>query len=272
MVHDFITTAKLLLSIIQLRFLFRFRKKPSSFAFKFAGIFFNNDSFCNEMILNRSRFVKPAIPFFSVIITTYNRADLLVRALDSLICQTENDWEAIIIDDGSNDDTAERISPFLNSEKRIVYIRQQRRGASVAKNTGIFLSKGKYITFLDSDDEYYPCHLQSRKEILQATPEVEFLYGGTKVVGNTYVPDRFDHGKMIHLKDCVVGGTFFIKRELCFSLGCFAEISFGSDADFFEKIKSAQIFKIKTDNSTYIYHRENTNSITNELAGCMDNG
>jgi glycosyltransferase involved in cell wall biosynthesis len=105
------------------------------------------------MILDRSRFVKPAIPFFSVIITTYNRADLLVRALDSLICQTENDWEAIIIDDGSNDDTAERISPFLNSEKRIVYIRQQRRGASVAKNTGIFLSKGKYITFLDSDDE-----------------------------------------------------------------------------------------------------------------------
>jgi len=224
------------------------------------------------MIVNKSGCVHPAIPFFSVIITTYNRAALLVRALDSLLCQTENDWEAIIVDDGSSDNTAECVSAFLNSGKKIKYIQQQRQGASVAKNTGVFLSKGKYITFLDSDDEYYPCHLQSRKEILQATPEVEFLHGGTKVLGDNYVPDRFDHGKLIHLRECAVGGTFFIKRELFFSLGCFAEISFGSDADFFDKIKRSGILKIRTDNSTYIYHREHSNSITNKLAACTANG
>ena len=65
------------------------------------------------MIINQSGRVKPKPPFFSVIITAYNRSALLVRALDSLISQTENNWEAIIIDDGSTDDTARRIAPFL---------------------------------------------------------------------------------------------------------------------------------------------------------------
>jgi glycosyltransferase involved in cell wall biosynthesis len=222
------------------------------------------------MRINQRGRPKPTQPFFSVIITAYNRSALLVRALDSLISQSENDWEAIIIDDGSTDDTALRIAPFLKLGKNIHYTWQKSQGASGAKNTGIHLSKGKYITFLDSDDEYYPCHLQSRRRILEAHPQAEFLYGGTKVVGNEYVPDRFDYGKMIHLNDCSVGGTFFIKRELFFSLGCFADIPLGSDADFFDRINTSGIFKIKAEATTYIYHRENPNSITKNLAGCKN--
>ncbi|MEO7834846.1 MAG: glycosyltransferase family A protein, partial [Ginsengibacter sp.] len=188
------------------------------------------------MIINQNGFIKPKLPFFSVIITAYNRSELLVRALDSLISQTENDWEAIIIDDGSTDDTAQRVAPFLKLGENIHYLWQKSQGASVAKNTGGHLSKGNYITFLDSDDEYSPCHLQSRKKILDAHPEVIFLYGGIKVMGNEYVPDRFDYRKLIHLNDCSVGGTFFIKKELFYSLGGFADIPFGSDADFFDRI------------------------------------
>lgn len=210
--------------------------------------------------------MKQTVPFFSVILTTYNRAALLVRALDSLISQEEKDWEAIIIDDGSTDDTAKRIAAFLELKKKINYVWQKPRGAAGAKNTGICLSTGNYITFLDSDDEYHPCHLQSRKKILQANPEVQFLYGGIKVTGSQYVPDRWNDGKMIHLNHCSVGGTFFIKRELCISLGGFAEIPLGHDADFFDRINNSGISKIKTGEATYIYHRENSNSITNNLA------
>lgn len=222
------------------------------------------------MVINQSGQAKPKLPFFSVIIAAYNRSELLIRALDSLISQTENDWEAIIIDDGSTDGTACRIAPFLKLKKNIHYTWQKPQGASGAKNTGSLLSKGKYITFLDSDDEYYPCHLQSRRKILEAHPEVEFLYGGTKVMGNEYVPDRFDYGKMIHLNDCSVGGTFFIKKDLFLRLGGFADIPFGSDADFFDRINSSGILKIKAESSTYIYHRENANSITNNMAGCKN--
>lgn len=210
--------------------------------------------------------MKQTIPFFSVILTTYNRSALLVRALDSLINQSENDWEAVIIDDGSTDDTVDRVAPFLKLGKKINYVRQKAQGATAAKNAGIHLSKGRYVTFLDSDDEYYPCHLQSRKIILEANPDAGFLYGGVKVTGSPYVPDRWDYGKMVHLNDCSVGGTFFIKRELCILLGGFADIPLGNDADFFDRINKAGVLKIKTNDRTYIYHRENSNSITNNLA------
>lgn len=218
------------------------------------------------MIVNESRAATSVLPFFSVIITAYNRSALLVRALDSLMSQTENDWEAIIIDDGSTDDTSIRVAPFLKSGKAINYIRQQSQGATGAKNSGIQLSKGKYITFLDSDDQYLPSHLESRKKILLPHPEVEFLYGGLKVIGSEYVPDRFDYGKMVHLDDCSVGGTFFIKRQVVFLLNGFADIPLGSDADFFDRINEAGIASMKAEDPTYIYHRENANSITNNLA------
>lgn len=210
--------------------------------------------------------MKPNSPFFSVILTTRNRSALLTRALNSLMSQTENDWEAIIIDDGSTDDTAEKVALFLKQEEKITYVWQESQGVVGAKNKGILLSKGKYITFLDSDDEYYPCHLQSRKMILKANPNAGFLYGGIKITGSQYVPDRRDYRKMIHLNDCIIGGTFFIKRDLCLALGGFADMPLGHDADFFDSINTLGIFKIKTTERTYVYHRENPNSITNHFA------
>jgi glycosyltransferase involved in cell wall biosynthesis len=201
-------------------------------------------------------------PFFSVIITTYNRKMLLKRALQSLIQQTEIDWEAIIIDDGSTDNTEFEIKPFLD-DSRLQFIYQKNTGYSLAKNSGIFLAKGKYITFLDSDDEYVLNHLETRKQILTRHPEIDFLYGGLSVIGNEYVPDRFDNRKLIHLDDCVIGGTFFIKKELALSLNGFRDIEMGSDADFFERVGATNSVIQKTSIPTYIYHRENPDSLTN---------
>lgn len=201
-------------------------------------------------------------PFFSVVVTTYNRSILLKRALQSLIQQTETDWEAIIIDDGSTDNTQFEIKPFLN-DHRLQFIYQKNTGYSLAKNSGMFLAKGKYITFLDSDDEYVLNHLETRKQILTRHPEIDFLYGGLSVIGNEYVPDRFDNRKLIHLDDCVIGGTFFIKKELALSLNGFRDIEMGSDADFFERVGATNSVIQKTSIPTYIYHRENPDSLTN---------
>ncbi len=206
-----------------------------------------------------------ALPFFSVIITTHNRAVLLKRALDSLVTQTETDWEAIIIDDGSTDNTAFEVKSYLENNKKIKYIFQKNKGYALAKNTGIFLSEGKFTTFLDSDDQYSQRHLETRKVILINNPEIEFLHGGVKVIGSQYVPDRFDFNKMIPLSDCVIGGTFFIKREIAVSFNGFKKMQLGSDGDFFERINKAGIQIMKTQTPTYIYHRENVDSITNSL-------
>jgi glycosyltransferase involved in cell wall biosynthesis len=205
--------------------------------------------------------------FFSVVITTYNRASLLKRALESLISQTEKDWEGIIIDDGSTDDTYAVIQPYLERCPNIRYSKQDNQGTVSAKNKGIYSSTGNFITFLDSDDEYSPDHLESRKLILKQNPKVEFLYGGVKVIGNQYVPDRHDHSKRIHLSECVIGGTFFIKREIALAFKGFKPFPVGTDADLFERISKTETILLKTDLPTYVYHRELEESITHQLLG-----
>lgn len=204
-------------------------------------------------------------PYFSIIITTYNRANLLKKALDSLISQTEHNWEAIIVDDESTDDTFFQIQPYLRLNNRIKYFRKAHSGEAMSKNTGINLSSGKYISFLDSDDEYNPIHLQSRKEILLQKPLVSFLYGGTKIIGNQYVPDRFDHNKRIKLSECAIGGTFFIERSVLVRLNGFKNIILGTDADLFDRLVEAGVIMRETKIPTYIYHHENEDSITNMM-------
>jgi glycosyltransferase involved in cell wall biosynthesis len=204
-------------------------------------------------------------PFFSIIVTTYNRAHIIKRALDSLIAQTENDWEAIIVDDESIDDTYSRVLPYLNSHPKIKYLRIVHSGEAMSKNAGINSSTGKFVTFLDSDDEFSSSHLSSRKMILQNDPSVRFLHGGAKIIGNQYVPDRFDYKKIISLSDCVIGGTFFIERTVLFQLKGFRKIMLGTDANLFDRAIEAGVVMKKTDNPTYVYHHETEDSITNML-------
>jgi glycosyltransferase involved in cell wall biosynthesis len=204
-------------------------------------------------------------PFFSIIITTYNRAEILKRALDSLLSQTERDWEAIIIDDESNDDTYSQVLPYLKRNPAIRYYRNNHSGEAMSKNKGINLSAGKYVSFLDSDDEYRPSHLHSRKTILLQYPAVRFLYGGVYIIGNQFVPDRFDCNKRIHLSECAIGGTFFIERNTLIQLKGFRKIVLGTDADLFERAMRSGISMKETKLPTYIYHHENEDSITNMM-------
>lgn len=204
-------------------------------------------------------------PFFSIIIATYNRAKLLKRALDSLLLQTEEDWEAIIVDDGSTDDIHAEILPYLRSCGKMRFLRKCHGGEAMSKNVGMSVSNGKYISFLDSDDEYHPCHLESRKGILMRNPALHFLYGGAKVIGNQYVPDRFDYTSKINLSKCVIGGTFFIERSVLISLNGFREMPVGTDADLFDRARDARIAMMKVNRKTYIYHHETEDSITNSF-------
>ncbi|MGZ3899380.1 MAG: glycosyltransferase family 2 protein [Bacteroidia bacterium] len=99
------------------------------------------------------------MPFFSIIIPTYNRAEPIQRAIESIIEQTYADWELVIIDDGSTDNTRQVVTGYKSENIRYIYQENQER--SVARNNGIQHAKGKYICFLDSDDEYYPDYLEN---------------------------------------------------------------------------------------------------------------
>jgi len=99
-------------------------------------------------------------PFFSVIIPTYNRAKAILEATGSVLNQSFVDFELLVIDDGSTDNTKELVTEIAKKDERLIYIYQNNAERSAARNCGINLSKGKYICFLDSDDIYLPNHLQ----------------------------------------------------------------------------------------------------------------
>jgi len=204
-------------------------------------------------------------PKFSIILTTYNRSRLLVRALNSLIAQTFKDWEGIIIDDGSTDDTEEAVREFILNYDNIHYFKQENRGEAGAKNRGISLSCGQYISFLDSDDEYRQDHLEIRNQILTRYPDIQILHGGVKVIGDEYVPDRKNPQQMIHLSNCIVGGTFFIEQKAMQLLGGLKDIPIGADSDLFERAVGRGMKISKTKFPTYIYHRTSQNSITHNF-------
>ena len=88
-------------------------------------------------------------PLVSVIIPTYNRCAILERAIESVLGQTFTDYELIVVDDGSTDETADLLDRYRN---RVKVIRQENRGVSAARNTGIRASKGELVALLDSDD------------------------------------------------------------------------------------------------------------------------
>jgi len=96
-------------------------------------------------------------PTISVVIPTYNRSDLLLQALDSVLNQTYKPHEIIVVDDGSTDDTAARLGPYRS---QIRYFRQDNRGASAAQNEGVKLATGKWVAILASDDKWLPPKLE----------------------------------------------------------------------------------------------------------------
>ena len=108
----------------------------------------------------------------SIILPTYNRADTVMRAIDSIIGQTFEDWELIVVDDGSTDYTAQLTFDF---DSRIRLIRQSNQGVAAARNTGIAASTGRLIAFLDSDDEWLPHFLSLSVAFFNEFPDDQYL-------------------------------------------------------------------------------------------------
>jgi len=113
-------------------------------------------------------------PLFSIILPTYNRASFISKAIESVVSQIYDNWELIIVDDGSTDNTKEIVLSFYDD--RINYIYQENKERSAARNNGIRNAKGEYICFLDSDDYYHKTHLQRFSELIKSKNFISGLY------------------------------------------------------------------------------------------------
>ncbi len=113
-------------------------------------------------------------PFFSIILPTFNRADFLDKAISSVMNQTIHDFELIIVDDGSTDNTKEIVDKW--GDKRIKYLYKVNEERGIARNFGAAQALGKYLNFFDSDDILYPNFLATAAEAIREFPDLGFFH------------------------------------------------------------------------------------------------
>jgi glycosyltransferase involved in cell wall biosynthesis len=113
-------------------------------------------------------------PYFTIVIPTYNRADFLPKTIETLLNQSFTNFEIIVVDDGSTDNTAEVMRKIEDS--RVIYHPKKNEERAVARNTGAKMARGKYINFFDSDDLAYTHHLQTAYNTIEKLQNPEFFH------------------------------------------------------------------------------------------------
>jgi glycosyltransferase involved in cell wall biosynthesis len=173
------------------------------------------------------------MPTVSVIIPAYNTAQFIAEALDSVFAQTFDDFEVIVINDGSPD-TAELERAVAPYSTRILYLRQDNRGPAGARNTGLRHALGKYAAFLDSDDSWLPDYLASQMKVFETNSSLSAVYfdayffGDPAVAGKTYMQVFSSNGRVtlesVINEDCqIITSCTVVLRQAILDAGLFDE-------------------------------------------------
>ncbi len=190
--------------------------------------------------MNRSNVVK--IPKVSVIISTYNRSKYVTEAIVSVLNQTYKDFEIIVVDDGSTDNTKIVLKPYMG---KIKYIYKENEGCASARNVGIRNSTGEFVTFLDSDDLFERDKLEIQIKFFEDNPKVDFVYSDCCIFyEGSSAPPQLHHAINLESKDVDIAQLFFpypnihiptilIRRKCLENLGLFSETLFDEDSNFF---------------------------------------
>lgn len=160
-------------------------------------------------------------PLVSVIMPTYNCGNYIAESIRSVQAQTLKEWELLIVDDCSDDNTEQVVQQFLDKDNRIFYQKLSKNsGPAVARTEALKKSKGRYIAFLDSDDLWFPQKLKSQIAFMQEN-EVDFsctAYCQMDENGNSlsvalYPPEKTDYNKMLQLSNPIGNLTVMYNRE-----------------------------------------------------------
>jgi glycosyltransferase involved in cell wall biosynthesis len=219
--------------------------------------------------------------YFSVVIPAYNAAHLISDALKSVFAQTTNDYEIIVVNDGSPDSAEfeKALEPYLND---ISYIQRPNGGPAAARNTGILAAKGEFIAFLDSDDQWVATHLAEMREFLERDPTLDLVYGDAVNFGEyakegvTTMDANPSEGlatfeSLVLCKCTVIGSTVVARRQTLIDAGLFDE-SFiqGEDFDLWARLayRGGRIHYRKHIHARRRIHKNNlTLDIVGSLAG-----
>ncbi|TRX04542.1 glycosyltransferase family 2 protein [Flavobacterium gawalongense] len=216
-------------------------------------------------------------PLISVIMPAYNASDYIMEAINSVIGQTYNNWELIIVNDGSTDSTAEIIKGYLSIDNRIYYYYQENGKQGKARNLAISKSKGEYLAFLDADDLWVNNKLEIQVEQIQLK-NVDLVFSNAFVINDS---EKTDLNKVIHCYQGFLDSnegldrmiernripilTVLVKRSKVIEVGMFSEkINMHEDSHLWLKLLINKAVLYGSNETLAIYRIHKNSSTANE--------
>ena len=173
-------------------------------------------------------------PLISIIMPAYNAEETIVDSIKSVLYQTLQNWELIIVNDNSTDNTEKVVQPYLTDKRIILICPQQNRGVAAARNIGIGRSRGTYVAFLDSDDIWLPQKLERQIAFLRKYPELALTYGDYELFdesgirslprhtrGKNRNTDLFSAVPQIYYKNMIGILTVVVRKRVLDNIGGF---------------------------------------------------
>ena len=219
-------------------------------------------------------------PLVSVVIPSYNRAQYIAETIESVLAQTYNNIEVVVIDDGSKDNTREVVEPY---SPRVRYVWQENSERGASRNHGLRLSKGEFLAFLDSDDLWLPNKLEEELRIFGEMPNVGVVYSDADLVDSEgrFLKTIMRNGYSGAVTDKLLRDNFvtlsahLIRRSLAVQVGGFREereLSGSEDWEFWIRLSCVTEFAYLRKVTTKIRtHPANTMSDAGAMSRSMGN-
>ena len=210
-----------------------------------------------------------ASPTFSVVLPTYNRAEWLSGAIESVIEQQFQDWELLVVDDGSTDSTKEVVGRF--KDERVRYLYQTNAERSAARNRGMTQARGDYITFLDSDDRYTPKHLEELQNSISSSGSAVFVSCAGIIDGEgnrvgTKKLDQYDNPVRTILFNAIGTSQICIPAHITDSIRFDVALRINEDTDFMIRcMEFLPLIVVRCESVQYTVHDDNSVSLGGDM-------
>jgi glycosyltransferase involved in cell wall biosynthesis len=210
----------------------------------------------------------------SIIMPAFNSSKYLATTIESVLAQTFNEFELLIIDDGSTDNTAEIASHYCKLDTRIKLFSQKNQGVSNARNKGIQIAKGEYIAFIDSDDQWLPNKLAMHMQHFNECPNLGISFGRIEFMSFDGQPTgKFSNSRLFQLTPkhlyyenlIVTPSNAIIRRAVIDSVGSFdSNLSGTEDAELFLRV-AYKGWKVEGIDQVLVRYRTNQTGVSSNL-------
>lgn len=215
-------------------------------------------------------------PFFTVVVPVYNKEPHIFRSINSILNQSFEDFELIIVCDPSTDNSNNEVAKFTDSRIRIFHRDEPGPGGYAARNLGIQEAKAEWIAFLDADDEWYPDHLIEMEKLISECCDAKFLASGFAEIDDKTVKfcglvSKSEKYRKLSFKDYLTFSPFYtstvvVKRDLLISINLFPEglMNRGGDVDTWLRAIEKAGGYIMAGYTGAKYYRDSENMVTRQ--------